>query len=773
MYFANRITKSFLQMAGDSRSGKSEMSELVTQLHKCVNTGLLDLSIFSNLTLNSNSVHECEVLDFKQQLPDTDFEYAKTVRDAVALHNSFGGFLVFGVREIEKDRMFDTCGVPNNALQIGKLRDLARSYLSSELRITASSQLLNGKNIEVVWIAKRSMGESPTKFTKNGPEEKPGKLCFKRGDVVFRRIESNAVAQRPEDYDFLYSSRRPPSIELTPADAIDDDPLEHNLPDRDFVCSRFVGRSDDLGDLWTWLADDFSRVRLIAGEGGLGKTSLAYRFVEEVASRRVKPFEQIVWLTAKKRQFIPAEDSHRENRHTDFEDANSLFIAIASAHGCVSSDFLNLDSREILQLALESCAAIPSFIVVDDVDSLTPEDQQRALELGMRTPNKTKMLLTTRVNFSYSPDNVLKLNGLAKDEFLKYVIVVRERYGLQLIKDSKIEYLREVTGGSPLFTDSLLRLERRGLSLDQAINQWKGEKGLEARKAALQREVEQLSREAKRTLYVISHVRSASYVELSQFLGYTEQTLGDALQELAGLFLVSAPSIGREARYTVETNTGLLVLELGQVLGIDHAALVATIKRARSDAIGISLQKRSGIVGQSITQAIALLKNGDPRAALDAVTSASKQLSKPNADLLLALGRFSLKLDPPNRDQASKAFADAYSLGQRKQLLFDLWFDAEYGRGSLIDALEVSAKAIEHQVGDTHYWFERSAQVHIALARRSETKVSVDSAIREVDHAISDLRKAKDLCNGDIQYRKMDLLLNQAVDLRKRLNLNS
>jgi len=63
------------------------------------------------------------------------------------------------------------------------------------------------------------------------------------------------------------------------------------------------------------LADDFARVRLIAGEGGLGKTSLAYRFAEEVATRRVKPFEQVVWLTAKKRQFIAWEDSHRENRH--------------------------------------------------------------------------------------------------------------------------------------------------------------------------------------------------------------------------------------------------------------------------------------------------------------------------------------------------------------------------------------------------------------------------------------------------------------------------
>lgn len=745
------------------------MTELVAQMHRCVATSTLDPNIIGALQNDKGAVQECEVLDFKQQLPDGDFEYAKLVRDLLALHNSYGGFIVFGVRETEKDRAFEIVGVQQSGIHIGKLRDMARAYLGTDRRISVSAHALDGRHVEAVWVAKRSIGDSPLKFAKNGPEEKPGKPCFKRGEVVFRRIESNAIAQHPDDYDFLYSTRRPPSIELSLETYATHDPLEHSLPDRALVCSRFVGRRDDLGDLWSWLADDFSRVRLIAGEGGLGKTSLAYRFAEEVASRRVKPFEQVVWLTAKKRQFIPSDDSHHENRHTDFEDANSLFLAIASAHGCVDTDFDGLDSRELFQLAIESCAAMPSFLVVDDVDSLAPEDQQRALELGMRTPGKTKMLLTTRVNFSYSPDNVLKLNGIAKGEFREYVHVVRGRYSLPVLKESKIDHLHEVSGGSPLFTDSLMRLERRGLSLDQAITQWKGEKGLEARKAALQREVQQLGREAKRVLFVISQVKSASYVELSQILGYTEQTLGDALQELAGLFLVSAPSIGREARYTVEPNTGLLVLELSQTLGIDHAALVTSIKRARTDAVGLSLQKRSGIVGLAIAQAIALLKNGDSRAAFEAVTSASKQLSKPNADLLLAVGRFSLKLDPPNREQAIRAFTEAYALGQRKQLLFDLWFDAEYGRSSLDSAVEVATSAIDHQVGDAHRWFERRAQVHIALAQRSGFKVSIDSAVREVDLAIVDLRKARDLCSGEIQYRQMDLLLSQALKLRKQL----
>lgn len=745
------------------------MSENVVRLHKCVLAGALDPSILGAIHADAAALQECEVLDFKQQVPISDFEYAKTARDLVALHNSYGGFLVFGVGETEKDRAFELIGVAPTSINIGKLRDLTRTYTGSELRMQVSSMEIEGKCLEIVWIAKRSIGESPIKFAKNGPEEKPGKPCFKRGDVVFRRIENNAVAQLPDDYDFLYSPRRPPSIELSATDFPDEDPLEHNLPDRALVCSKFVGRREVLGELWAWLSDDFSRVRLIAGEGGLGKTSLAYRFAEEVASRRVKPFGQVVWLTAKKRQFIAAEDTHRENSRINFWDANSLLKAIATAHGCIESDFEGLDARDLLQLALESCLTIPSFLVIDDVDSLSPEDQQRALELGMRTPTKTKMLLTTRVNFSYSPDNVLKLDGLEREDFKEYVNVVRDRYSLPAVKDSKIEHLREVSGGSPLFTDSLLRLERRGFTLEQAINQWRGEKGLEARKAALQREIQQLGREAKRTLYVISQVKSASYVELLRILDYAEQTLGDALQELAGLFLVSAPSIGREARYTVEPNTGLLVLELAQSLGIDHAALVNAIKRARTDAIGLSFQKRSGIVGLAIAQAIAFLKKDDPKAALEAVLSAHKQLTKPNADLLLAIGRFSLKQRPPLRDQASKSFTESYALGQRKQLLFELWFEAEYGRGSLESALAVTKKAIDHDVGDVFRWYERSAQVHIALARRSDSNVLSDSAIREVDLAVLDLKRAKDLCSGDLLYRQMDQLLGQAISLRSQI----
>ena len=741
---------------------------LLQELHLAASTGILDAELFANLPHDPASIHECEVLDFKQQLPVDDSEYVKTMRDLVAMHNSYGGFLVFGIAEIEKDRGFSLVGVPPNSLKIAKLRDYVLSYSGSDIRLQPISLDVGDLRLEVIWVEKRTSGQRPLRFAKNGPESKPGKPIFKRNDVVFRRIESNAIAQNPEDYDFLFSERRLASLALANPVSPIIQPLEHNLPDRAFICSTFFGRTDDIGDLWAWLEDDFSRVRLIAGEGGLGKTSLAYQFAEDVATRRTQPFTKVVWLTAKERQFIAWKDDYVEASCIDFSDADSLFCAVGKALACVDDDFVGLNTKERMLLALEACTVVPTFIVIDDVDSLTPADQLRALEFGLRSAGGTKILLTTRVNFSYSPDNVLKLDGLPKQEFLEYVESLRERYLLVPVTDARIEKLRDVTGGSPLFTDSLLRLERRGIPLDKAMEQWKGEKGLEVRKAALAREILQLSREAKRVLFVICTLRNCSYVELSQVLDYADQTLGDALQELSGLFLISAPAIAREARYTVEPNTRLLVLASTNTLGIDHAALVAATKSSKADAVGLTLQKRSNIVGLAISDAVARVKNNDPKGALEVVTAASKKLSNPHPDLLLATGRFNLALAQPNYEDAKNAFAESYRLGQRKPLLFDLWFEVESRRGSFDDARDVATKAIDCGLLSPR-WYERRAQAYVALSNRGKSRFSNDTAIRELDLAVADLRTAKALSTGDILRKHFETLLLQAEAFRRQL----
>jgi hypothetical protein len=738
----------------------------LSELHSAVTHGGSPTCLLSKIAESPLDLGECEVLDFKRQLPTTAVDYADAIRDIVALHNSHGGFLVFGVTETARDSAFEIIGVGESDLSKSQLRDLIRAYTGADVRVETFRAQVRQEYVVIVWVAKRSIGDTPVRFVKNGPDEKPGKPIFKKNDVAFRRLDTNALASVASDYDFLFSERNPPSLVPNFADGALGSTLEHNLPDRGEICATFVGRADDQADLWRWMADDFSRVRLIAGEGGLGKTSLAYTFAEHVTSRRIKPFNKVVWLSAKQQQFVAAHDRFMSKARVDYKDAQSLFEAIATSLGNIPKDVEGLDAQDSARLALAACDVLPSFIVIDDIDSLTKDDQQRALEFGMRVPVGSKVLLTTRVNFSYSPDNVLKLDGLQKDEFREFVHVLRKRYGLQTLTEGRIEAIRRDIGGSPLFADSLFRLERRGLHIDQALAQWKGKAGLDVRKAALSREVQQLSHTARRALYVVSTLRNCSYVELSQVLDYSDQTLGDALQELSGLFLIDAPAIAKEARFTVEPTTRLLVLETASGLAIDHSALDRRIKASNNDAVGIGLQKRSSIVAQAISQANAMLREGDPKGALDVVVAASKSLSQPHPDLLLAIGRFSLSLAPPNRDAATKAFEEAFALGQRKALLFDLWFDTESRRGALESARDIAAAVIDGGLSDQPRWLERRGQIHLALAMRADSKVSNDAKLRELNFAIRDFKDAK-RCAGDSAVGgRVDQILAKAQSYR-------
>ncbi|QIE87109.1 RNA-binding domain-containing protein [Pseudomonas nitroreducens] len=740
--------------------------EIIARIHTCTSTGDFDVDIIEKLTTDAASVQECEALDFKRQTPENDVEYLKLIKDIVALHNSYGGFIAFGIDEKIKDREFQLSEIESQPLQPNKIRDNLFNYTGQDIRFRASSISVAGKQLEIVWVAKRSKGASPVKFSRNGPDIKPKTPLFKKGQVVFRRIDNNSIAETPEDYEFLYSPRTPPSLEIQSDSVKTDDPLENNLPDRALICSNFVGRESDLGELWAWLVDDFSRVKLIAGEGGLGKTSIAYRFAEEITTRLVKPFIKTLWLTAKKRQFIASKNTYREAIHVDFHDAESLYKAVAIGLGCIESDFENLSTREIMQLALETCSQIPSFIVIDDVDSLPPEDQLRALEFGMRLPSGPKLILTTRVNFSFSPDNVIHLNGFSLKDFTDYIQVLRDRHKLPSIKEGKIEQIHSITGGSPLFADSLIRLESRGVTLDQAIKQWKGEQGIEVRKAALQREIQQLGKPAKRVLYVISILKNCSYPELQQTIDYSEQTLGDAIAELRGLFLINAPSIAKETRFTIDANTARLVQEISSSMAIDHVALKAAATKPNKDAIGLGLQKRSSIVGLAINQANALLRSEGCRSALATIAAAQKKSKIPHPDLLLASGRFKLKLSPPAYDDARKDLEQAYNLGSRKPLLYDLWFEAEYGRGSLEDSIEVATYAINDNITNDPRWYERRAQVRFSLANRAKMTSSIPTARRELESAIKDLKEAKKRTNGELQLGRINSILKQAESFR-------
>ncbi len=60
------------------------------------------------------------------------------------------------------------------------------------------------------------------------------------------------------------------------------EPLEDRLPPSEPIVTDFVGRESELRRLWEWFDDPISRRWLLAGEGGKGKTALAFEFGKRI-----------------------------------------------------------------------------------------------------------------------------------------------------------------------------------------------------------------------------------------------------------------------------------------------------------------------------------------------------------------------------------------------------------------------------------------------------------------------------------------------------------
>jgi hypothetical protein len=67
---------------------------------------------------------------------------------------------------------------------------------------------------------------------------------------------------------------------------------------------------------------------MLTGEGGPGKSSIAYEFADRLTQVPGNIFEQVVWLTAKRRQFSGQDDSFVAVPEAHYSSYEELIVAI-------------------------------------------------------------------------------------------------------------------------------------------------------------------------------------------------------------------------------------------------------------------------------------------------------------------------------------------------------------------------------------------------------------------------------------------------------------
>lgn len=500
---------------------------------------------------------ESQYWDYKEKLPSLrpraseedkavyKAEMCDLVKDAVAFYNATGGYLVFGVKDKGRDRVVGCY----EALDCGDFNKRVEGAIGHNFEcIFRTVDVPNAgptTKVGVLYVPRRPDGTKAAAFRKAAAAHPLSKAkAYQANDVYVRiRDESRPATATSADWEFLHGPRRL----VGAAPSVAKRPMRVTLPARDPDLIHFIGRETYLAELRSWLGDSRSPVRLLTGIGGLGKTSIAYRFVEEVVDTRAGDIEQVLWLTAKARTFSALRGELVEAGRVDFTDTETLYTAILRYVG-YEPDWGDdePDIADRVEAIVEALSTYNCLIVIDDIDSLSADDQREVVYTlsgaamrtvsGDKTPSR--MIFTSRIDQGLAPASVIKVRGFERAEFDAYVSQVSERLGVPLPKELNFEVFYTATSGSPLFAASVLRLVRLGTDFIAALDRWRGEEGVEVRRFAFERELQQLPPAAARLLYAICLLGETTTIELSQILEISSNSITSSVASLQSFHLV-------------------------------------------------------------------------------------------------------------------------------------------------------------------------------------------------------------------------------------------
>lgn len=482
--------------------------------------------------------------------------------------------------------------------------------------------------------------------------------------------------------------------------------------------------------------DPTSRRWALAGEGGKGKSAIAYSFATNIKLLAPPPFQAVFWLSAKKKKYI--EGSVLTIETPDFGNLDSALSRLLMCYGWIDEASGPLESKKTK--ALELLNEFPALIVVDDVDSLESEDENVIEFFSLAVPlTHSKVLFTSRRTIFGMGGSTTHVTGFSEEDGASFIMSRARIMEIDptAFTRSVIKEVLKVTEGSPLFIEDLMRLSATVASIKEAIGLWAERKGQESRRYALGRECELLTTDARKILFASSVVQDpVSFVELEAISGLSGDSIISALQELQKLFLVPKPRvIAGEQRFEVNVNTKSLIMEVYGTSEEFHRIQKAYEAISRDVTPTVR-----GLIGALIKQAIYLLKaEKRPEAESLLIEALNKYTNNP--DLLGFLGFVYKGWQPTRLTDAREKFRRAAQLKCRKQDMYEHWCRMELKQQEWIKAANAAEKGLK-VLGDVRLLHYLSGYARGRLAKELNGGLHYDKAREEATLAREMLQKA-------------------------------
>jgi hypothetical protein len=473
------------------------------------------------------------------------------------------------------------------------------------------------------------------------------------------------------------------------------EPLDDNLPPQESIVTRFTGRNEELNQLDIWFNNPEAKRWLLAGEGGTGKTAIAFQFGIKVKYMAPEPYQAVLWLSAKKRRFVSGQVTAIEN--PDFCDLDTAVNKLLVDIGWVEA--ITQDLKEKKKLLLKLLTEFPSLLIVDDLETLEGEDESTIEFFTLYVPQTaSKVLFTSRRQPFGLGSTVTVIKGFGRDEGHKFI---RSRVELLQLDQrafsiSDLDRILKATDGSPLYIEDLLRVCCTGMNVDNAIRYWKeGGGGDTAREFALKRELNYLTKPAQNILLACCIKQQAStHEELCVATGLSDKDVVKAMEELHRYYLIPKPSfIDAVLVFDVNSNIRMLVLDI--MKESDTYRRIDFAIKALGGELELSTRLRAEI-GAYVRYCAAQMRLG----SFDKAESKLKDealIKYPNhPDLLAQLGLVYAKWKTPSHlSEARQSFNKAAEFKCKKWFMYSEWWRMEIWERQWSLAAEAAMKGLK------------------------------------------------------------------------------
>jgi hypothetical protein len=635
-------------------------------------------------------VDEGPLHDYKQTYPfsSSDSYFGGIVRLICAFHNSFGGIILFGIHDKER-----TAGRNKVRVDSEIINRKLRESLSSSVEVSTFDIETPSGQVQILSIPPRPAMVPPVYPIKNFGDVKSGTVYLRRGAEV--------LGATGADIPFLYGERSAVFSDIDTSDTS----VPASLPPSPATIQEFVGRFYAIERLATWVQKSRDPRLFLWGQGGSGKSTIAYEFASIAADsgRRLKNrygmyLDRVLYISGKSIFLNPHTGKIESVNSSDFESADDVFRSILNLSAWDTPEKIKSYSHEACLNALEELFEIETqFIVIDDIDTLTTSNKDAGMEelfsILSRAKSGTKVLYTQRGFPSFAANAAVEVPSLNDGEMSHFVKLCCEKF--KVVEPNSDEYSR-IAGdseGRPLAIETIIGMRRISPDYQEAFRRWKENSG-EPRRYLFSREYQQLGKDdrARHVLAVLAIMDGPqSFEVLRDILQFSPEQLADALSESRDMFLrVGKGASGSGDSYAIGAATRLFITETSSQLD-RYASIEARVKHFRTKskttpAAFIPLINRAArnLSAGNVSEAIKLLDKDELPPAF-----------REHPEVKALLGQAYSKLSPPNVMEARKCFEAAYTLGHRYYGMYIAWLDLEReNKTEIVNGISICNKVL-------------------------------------------------------------------------------